>query len=145
MSNKLHTTAETREEYDATNEVGVFVVDDHDGYRVLVGEVIAATSGFAVAGGAGSWTAAEDELRRLATPPQLVLMDVNLGDESGIEAAHQLSARSPDVKIILISTLAIDDLPDNSQRCGASAFLPKSLLSPREIVRAWRGAYDWEQ
>lgn len=124
------------------DHVRVVVVDDHRGYRSLVAEVIEATPGFGIQGTAGSWADAR-QLMSSDSPPDLVLMDVNLGEESGVVAAAELVETWPDIRVVLISTMDAADLPPESAK--ASGFLPKSQLSPSTIEAAWRGLYDWGQ
>ncbi len=144
MTNPLHDATTAANTDSPTGDVDVFVIDDHAGYRSLVAEVLAATDGFELVGTASSWAVAVNELETGTSLPDLVLMDVNLGDDSGVDAATELAGRWPEVKIILISTLAQADLPPAAQSSGAAGFLPKSLLSPAEISQAWLGTYDWQ-
>ena len=123
-----------------TDPVRVFVVDDHDSYRSLVAEVITAVPGFESAGGAGSWDEARQSIATAADPPDLVLMDVNLGNDSGISATVELLESWPSITVMLISTLADDELPPHAASCGAACFLSKSELSPKLIDRSWRAA-----
>ena len=105
--------------------VGVFVVDDTAWFRRAAGAVIEATDGFEVAGCAES--AAEGE-RILADPeicPDLVLMDVDLGDGSGIDLTATLTQLRPELRILLVSTIDRADLPARAETCGAIDFLPK--------------------
>jgi len=129
----------------AAGNVSVFVVDDHAGYRSLVAEVVAATDGFTFLSSAACWADAARAFAAGESVPDLVLMDVNLGEDSGVEATKELRKRWPQVKVVLISTLAAADLPADASSCGAVAYLAKSQLSPEQITLAWRGSYDWEQ
>lgn len=122
--------------------VGVFVVDDSEPYRQVVGLVLAASDGFTLVGTAPSWHEAQG--LSFPSPPDLLLLDVNLGEENGIEVAAEVCRQWPTTKAVLISTLAIADLPAEARSCGASGFLPKSQLGPRQITDVWRGLYDWQ-
>lgn len=123
--------------------VRVMVVDDHVQYRSLVGTVITAAAGFEFAGEAASRAEVIDALHTAATPPDLVLLDVNLGDDSGLEVSELILSLVPSVQIVLISTMARDELPPTVVECGARGFLPKSRVSPTALSEAWAGAYDW--
>ncbi len=125
-------------------DIDVVVVDDHDGFRSVAAEVINATDGFSVRGTAGSWAEAQLLIGEPVPLPKLVLMDVNLGAESGVAAARDLVTTWPQIRVILISTLDRSDLPPNAVT-SASGFLPKSRLSPATIRQAWDGAFDWKR
>lgn len=126
----------------AVDGVGVFVIDDNEGYRRVATEVVLANDQFTLLGAAASWSEARQHFDS-GPRPDLVLLDINLGEESGIDVATELTSQWPDIKVVLISTLAISDLPTHSRSCGASGFLPKSQLGPRQVTEAWLGAYDW--
>jgi CheY-like chemotaxis protein len=70
--------------------------------------------------------------------PDVTLVDVNLGEESGFdvaEALHEIDgAATPPV--ILISTHAEPDLADMLETSPAIGFLAKSALSARAITAA---------
>jgi DNA-binding NarL/FixJ family response regulator len=73
--------------------------------------------------------------------PDVVLVDVSLGDESGFDLARDLVASFPDLhsRVVLISTRAEEDLIDLIATSPAIGFLSKSRLSPsavREMVAA---------
>ena len=123
--------------------VRVMVVDDHHDYRSLVGTVITATDGFELAGQASSRAEVADLFAATERPPDLVLLDVNLGDDSGLEVSQLIQSIAPRVQVVLISTMARDELPPGATECGARGYLPKSRVSPTALSEAWAGAYDW--
>lgn len=123
--------------------VRVIVVDDHHQYRSLVGTVVDAASGFELAGQAASKAEAVALLTNAAIPPDLVLLDVNLGDDSGLEVSEVIRSIAPSTEVVLISTMARDELPPGADECGARGFLSKSRVSPSALSEAWAGAYDW--
>jgi DNA-binding NarL/FixJ family response regulator len=71
---------------------------------------------------------AAEELR-----PDVVLVDLVLGDESGLELAASLAAADPDVSVILISTHSEADFAELIEAAPAAGFLPKSELSADAI------------
>ena len=114
--------------------VEVLVVDDQQPFRVASSEVVHATEGFALWGTAASGPEAIASVRDGDVLPNLVLMDVNLGEVSGIEATRQMTELWPDLHIVLVSTIAEDDLPGDASTCGAKGYLSKSRLSPTALV-----------
>jgi DNA-binding NarL/FixJ family response regulator len=86
-----------------------------------------------VAGTAGS--AAEAVGRVQALRPDVVLIDIRLGEESGFEAARQLTANGQPAALIMISTHAGADYADLIANSPAIGFLPKTELSAAAIRR----------
>jgi len=66
--------------------------------------------------------------------PDVTLVDIDLGDEDGLEVARQLSD-DPAVhsKVILISTHSEDDLAHLIATSPALGFVPKTRLSAQAI------------
>ena len=62
---------------------------------------------------------------------RVVLVDIDLGPESGLDLARQLAAESGwhGTKVILISTHSAEDFADLITASPAIGFLPKSQLS----------------
>ena len=67
--------------------------------------------------------------------PDVVLIDINLGDESGFELASKLQRANglTTVPMVLTSTDAEDDYADMVEASPAVGFLPKSSLSAAAI------------
>jgi CheY-like chemotaxis protein len=61
--------------------------------------------------------------------PEVILVDINLGAESGFEVAEQLHRDGPSAPVILISTHAEQDFADMIAASPAVGFLCKSVLS----------------
>ncbi|MEM8707617.1 MAG: response regulator transcription factor [Actinomycetota bacterium] len=69
-------------------------------------------------------------LDAVTTPVDLVLVDVMLGPESGIDLTRELLEADPRLPVVLVSTMDERDLPSDAATCGAWRFVPKSMLSP---------------
>jgi CheY-like chemotaxis protein len=74
--------------------------------------------------------------------PDVVLVDVALGRESGLELARRLAASDAgqSIPVILISTRAEEDLADLIAGCPALGFVAKSELSAASIQRVLASA-----
>jgi two-component system, NarL family, response regulator DevR len=86
-----------------------------------------------VVGEAGSASEALRAVERLR--PQVVLMDVRLPGEGGIEAARQISARFPESKVVMLTSFADDDLVVRAIRAGAVGYVLKQVGN-EELLRA---------
>jgi DNA-binding NarL/FixJ family response regulator len=67
--------------------------------------------------------------------PDVVLVDINLGAESGVDLSRRLVERFPDLRsrIVLISTLDEEDIVELIAEAPAVGFLPKTRLSARAV------------
>ncbi|MFJ4790958.1 response regulator [Streptomyces sp. NPDC088794] len=77
-------------------------------------------------------TGAEALARAAELAPDIVLVDLDLDGESGLDIAADLS-RSVSCVIILISTHALEDFQELVAASSARGFLPKSRLSAQAI------------
>jgi len=94
--------------------VSVLIVDDQAPFRRAAAAVVGVTKGFQVVGEAGS---GEEALELAATlSPQMVLMDINMGGISGIEATRRITTSSPGTVVVLPSTCE-----ENPRRTRGSA------------------------
>jgi DNA-binding NarL/FixJ family response regulator len=77
-------------------------------------------------------TTAEALQRAEALRPDVVLVDISLGDESGFELTRRL-VDDLRTRVVLISTRAEDDYADLVAASPAVGFLAKSQLSGRAL------------
>ena len=89
--------------------------------------------GLAVVGVASTTAEAVRRVQELG--PDVALVDVQLGNESGFDLARRLQSETSldSSRVILISTYADEDLADLIAAAPAAAFLCKSRLSARAI------------
>lgn len=71
--------------------------------------------------------------------PDLVLVDVQLCDESGIDVARRLSEAAHRPTIILISLRSQDDLAELIEAAPVAGFIPKNRLSAASIRQLLAG------
>jgi len=106
--------------------VSVLIVDDNARYRSQLQRMIGKVCFMATIYEAGNIQAAVHLSQRLS--PQLVLIDVVLGDEDGITCARRIKAISPSSRIILISAYPDREFHRRGLQAGAIAFLDKKDL-----------------
>ena len=70
-----------------------------------------------------------------ALSPDVALVDVELGEEDGILLSHEIAARAPSTRIVLISSYDRDDLALLIAHSPAVGFLHKSELGAAAIER----------
>ncbi len=120
--------------------VRVMIVDDQQPFRAAARAVIERVAGFELVAEVDS---GEEAVASCATSaPELVLMDINMGALDGIEATRLITGAEPAIKVILVSTYGLDDLPPNARTSGAIAYVNKDELSPKVIRRLWESRSD---
>jgi len=108
------------------------IVDDDERFRA-VAQGRLTSDGMAVVGTA---TSQAEALRQVAElRPDIVLVDINLGGESGVELTHRLVESHPELhgRTVLMSTYDEDDVVDLIGASPAVGFIPKNDLSARTI------------
>lgn len=115
--------------------VSVLIVDDQAPFRRAAATVVMVTRGFEVIAEAES---GEEAVELVADRgPQLVLMDINMGGISGIEATRRIVATHPDTVVVLLSTYQAADLPADAATSGAVAYVNKEEFGPQLLQDVW--------
>jgi len=109
------------------------IVDDNASFLEAAADLLK-REGVTVVGVASDTADALRKTKELR--PDVVLVDIMLGHESGIDLAHRLAeANSGGPVIILISTHAEADFADLIQEAPVAGFVPKSELSAGAVRR----------
>jgi CheY-like chemotaxis protein len=110
------------------------LVDDDDAF-LEVASVLLEREGVTVAGVASNTTEALRQARALQ--PDVILVDIGLGEESGFDLAWLLArdGQAARAEVILISSYAETDYADMIADSPAAGFLAKTDLSARAIGR----------
>jgi DNA-binding NarL/FixJ family response regulator len=117
------------------------VVDDHPVFRLGMTALLGSLAGVTVEGEAGDAAAAHELIAH--TTPDVVLMDLHLGDDSGIEATRAIAKRHPNVAVLVITMQEDDESIVAAIRAGARGYLLKGA-SPEEVERAIRAVANGE-
>ena len=108
------------------------IVDDHEVVRLGLSNLLAHQPGWQVVAEAG--TGAEAVQRAAETNPDIILMDIRLGQESGIEACREIIINHPAIKVIMLTSFADDDLLVRAISAGAVGYVLKQV-SNDHLVR----------
>ena len=114
--------------------LGVLIVDDNGLFLEAARDRLE-QGGLRIVGVAAN--SAEALRRTEELRPEVVLVDVMLGSESGFELARRLAGHHRDdgPVVILISTYSAADYADPIAESPAAGFLPKQELSAEAIRR----------
>jgi DNA-binding NarL/FixJ family response regulator len=110
--------------------VTVVLVDDDDDFRGVAWELFTGR-GYVVLGEAACAAAAQPLVERVA--PDLVVVDICLGGESGFDLASALTRAHPGLAVVLISANRELGDPDRVSASGARGFVAKSGLSKADL------------
>jgi len=109
------------------------LVDDHEVVRLGLKTLLERHPDFEVVAEAG--TAAEAVAKALHHKPDVVVMDIRLPGESGIDACRQITEKLPDAKVIMLTSYAEDEMLFAAIRAGAAGYVLKQIGGD-DLVRA---------
>ncbi|MEJ8544116.1 response regulator [Brevibacillus borstelensis] len=124
-------------------EIRIVIVDDHQLFREGVKRILEMEKDFQVVGegadGEEAFRLAEDH------KPDVVLMDINMPNVSGVSAAEHVISVSPGTRVIMLSIHDDEGYVYRTLRSGASGYLLKEM-GTNDLVEAVRvvaagGAY----
>lgn len=111
----------------------VMLVDDHEIVRLGLLTLINDRVDMEVVGEAGDAASAAREAERLK--PDVILMDIRMPGEGGIEATRQIMARMPEMRIVMLTSFADDELLVRAISAGAVGYVLKQVGNA-ELLRA---------
>jgi two-component system, NarL family, response regulator DevR len=115
----------------------ILLVDDHDIVRLGLMTLLNDQPDMEVIGEASTAGEAVSTAKKLQ--PDVVLMDIRLPGEGGIEAAGQISQQVPKSKVVMLTSFADDELVVRAIRAGAMGYVLKQAGN-EELLRAIRAA-----
>jgi two-component system, NarL family, response regulator LiaR len=118
------------------NLIKVMIVDDHPIVRDGMKNMLLVFDDLEFAGEAENGRAALDCLRNRV--PDVILMDIAMPEMGGIPATRAILEQYPQVKIIMLTSYAEDELIQESLQAGAMGFLLKnsSIESLANAIRS---------
>lgn len=111
----------------------LLLVDDHEVVRLGLKALLQRYPQFEVVGEAGNAKDAIDLASRIK--PNVVLMDIRLPGTSGIEACEEITKTNPDVKVIILTSYAEDEMLFSAIRAGASGYVLKQI-NGEDLIKA---------
>ncbi|MDP1544655.1 MAG: response regulator transcription factor [Anaerolineales bacterium] len=117
--------------------IRLLLVDDHAVVRSGLKMLLGGHGEMEIVGEAGSAGEAMTETER--TQPNVILMDIGLPDQTGIEATRAIKAKFPDVNIVALTIHEDEEYFFQMLDAGASGYVPKRA-APEELITAIRAA-----
>ncbi len=115
------------------HEMKIIVADDHAIVRKGFHQIVSTRPGWQVVAEASNG----DELLALLRrgPHDLLVLDVSLGDRSGIELLEHVRAEFPSLPVLMLSMLPEEQYAVRCLRAGANGYVQKDS-EPEEILEA---------
>lgn len=112
-------------------KIKVAIIEDHKAYRESITYILQATEGFECS---GSYVSVSEALNNLKQT-DVILLDINLPEISGIQGVHLLKEKYHKVLILMLTVFDDDKNIFNSIMAGADGYLLKKT-SPIKILQA---------
>ena len=111
----------------------ILLADDHELVRKGIRHLIETEADFHVVGEASNGI----ETSRLAQElkPDVVVLDLNMPDTSGLDLIQRLKNKQPHIRIVILSMYSNEVYVTEALRCGAEAYVLKEA-APAELVTA---------
>lgn len=111
----------------------ILLVDDHEVVRLGIKTLLEQDTGFEIVGEASNAKEAIEMTGKLL--PDIVLMDIRLPGISGIDACEEITQHYADVKVVMLTSYAEDEMLFSAIRAGASGYLLKQISS-EDLIRS---------
>ncbi|HZP96519.1 MAG TPA: response regulator transcription factor [Candidatus Limnocylindria bacterium] len=120
-------------------KVRVLIADDHAVVRSGLRSILDSEDDIEVVGEASDGHQALELAQELL--PDVILMDINMGDWDGVTATRRVRNSVPSARVIVLTNYDEDNLVFSSIRAGASGYLLKEV-SAHQLTNAIRTVAD---
>ena len=115
------------------SKMRIVLVDDHEVVRLGLKVLLEQSDHFEVVGEANNAKEAVEIAGKFR--PDIVLMDIRLPGASGIEACEEITQLYPEVRVVMLTSYAEDEMLFSAIRAGASGYLLKQINSD-DLIRS---------
>ena len=121
--------------------VRILIADDHDIVRKGIALILQSQPDMEVAGEAVNGLDAVKLAESLA--PDIILMDIDMPDLTGLEATKQISQSLPDISVLMLTAYDREDFLFEALQAGASGYVLKAG-SVDDLIHSIRTIRDGE-
>lgn len=105
--------------------IRLLIIDDHEMVREGLKAMLTAEADFEIVGVAANAEQALELIERLR--PDVILLDVRLPGESGIDVCRTVTERYPETAVIILTTFTDETLVAQCIQAGARGFIVKDI------------------
>ncbi len=118
------------------HDIRVMIIDDHEVVRRGIAEVVDRAEGLTVVAEAGS--VAETLRRATLVRPDILLVDLQLPDGTGIDIIRTLAQEVPEARSVVLTSFDDDDALAEALEVGARAYLLKTVRGAEiaDVIKA---------
>lgn len=115
-------------------KVNVWLVDDNDRLRTLVGELLDREGGIQCT---RQFSGPDELLSTLASKPgpDVILLDVQMGERNGLDAVRPIKSLTPATRVLMFTTCFDPEWRERALSDGASDYLLKSYELKKVAAR----------
>ena len=121
------------------NNIRVSVVEDNHFIRMALEQILINSDGYDVVAVYGSGEEAVDKMP--GDIPDVVLMDINMGEMTGIEAVRIIKQKCPSIKFMMCTVYEDDEKIFDALAAGASGYILKKT-KPAALLATIRDLYE---
>ncbi len=117
-------------------DIPVMIIDDHEVVRRGIAEVVERSDGMTVVAEAG--TVAEAIRRANLVRPQVMLVDLQLPDGTGIDVLTAVRETLPETRCVVLTSFDDDEAVAEALKAGAAAYVLKTVRGAEiaDVVRS---------
>jgi len=105
-------------------DIRIYIVDDHPVVRRGLGQFINSREGYSMCGEAGDAESAIVDISEKM--PDIVLADINLKGDNGIDLIKQICSRHSDIRVLVLSMHEENEYIERAMRAGAKGYILKN-------------------
>lgn len=118
--------------------IKVAIVEDNHFVRMALAQIINESDGFELC---GTYCNGEEAVNKIVENiPDIVLMDINMGEMDGIEAVRRLKILNPDIQYMMCTVYEDDEKIFKALSFGANGYILKKT-KPTELLAAISDMY----
>jgi len=115
------------------------IVEDSTSFRKLLKEILQEYFPSMLIEDAGDGREALQKVDSFC--PDLILMDIRLPDESGLEVTKKIKKECPNIIVIILTSYDLPEYREAASQYGATAFMTKDSSTKEEIVKLIKSYY----